>query len=140
MESFKRALRAGVKIAMGTDCSAGASLGDFLLHGENAKELEAFVKYGMTPMEAIVSSTKTCAEAYGLDKLLGTVEVGKLADLTIVDGDPIEDIKILQEKARVWKVIKEGKVVVENGAAKAFPCTKLVPNPPGFLGETEKNL
>jgi imidazolonepropionase-like amidohydrolase len=136
IESFKRTLEAGVKIVMGTDCSAGGSPGDFLRHGENAKELEAYVKYGMTPMDAIVSSTKTCAEAFGLEKLIGTVEVGKFADLTIVNGDPLKDISILQEKARIWKVIKEGYIVVENGVSKAAPCTKLEPNLPGFLGKT----
>ena len=134
IDSFKRAYKAGVKIAMGTDCSAGASPGDFLLHGENAKELESYVEYSMSPMEAIVSSTKTCAEAFGLDKLLGTVEKGKLADLTIVDGDPLEDITVLQEKNKIWKVIKEGIVVVKEGVARAAPCTKLEPNQPGFLG------
>ena len=134
IESFQTALKAGVTIAMGTDCSAGASPGDFLRHGENAKELEAFVEYGMTPMQAIMASTRNVAEAYGLENLLGTVGVGKLADLTIVEGDPIEDITILQDKTRIWKVIKDGEVVVENGSSKARPCTKLVPNPPGFLG------
>jgi imidazolonepropionase-like amidohydrolase len=135
IESFKRAYRAGVRIAMGTDCSAGASPGDFLLHGENAKELSAYVEYGMTPMEAIVSSTKTCAEAFGLEKLVGTVEVGKLADLTIIEGDPLKDITVLQDKSRIWKVIKEGITVVEDGVARAAPSTKLEPNLPGFLGK-----
>lgn len=108
IENFKKAYKAGVKIAMGTDIY-------FILmdyQGENAQELEVMVKYGMTPMDAIVASTKTAAEACGLEKEIGTIEEGKLADLIIVDGNPLKDIKILQDKKKILMVIKNGKIEV----------------------------
>jgi imidazolonepropionase-like amidohydrolase len=103
--SFKKAYKAGVKIAMGTDT------GKTLIHGENAYELELYVKYGMSEMEAIVASTKICAEALGMENKIGTIQEGKLADIIIVDGNPLKDIKILQKKNLIKMVIKEGEIV-----------------------------
>ena len=80
--NFKYALEHGVKIAMGTDAGA-------LGHGENGKELVYMVQAGMTPMQAVVASTKSAAELLGMQDALGTVEAGKLADLILVDGDPL---------------------------------------------------
>lgn len=67
----------------------------------------------MTPMEAIMTATKNAAEAVWLDKDLGTLEAGKLADVVIIDGDPSGDITVLQDKRNVKMVIKEGHAYVD---------------------------
>jgi len=105
--SFRRAHEAGVKIAMGTDAFMG-----ICRQGENARELEVMVEAGLTPMEAIVASTKTGAEALGLEDQIGTIEVGKLADIIIVDGDPLQDIRILQDLKKIRMVMKGGDIAV----------------------------
>lgn len=107
-KSFKLARKAGVKIAAGTD---------FMQYDISplAWELYVYVKEGgMTNMEAIISGTKTAAEACGL-KDVGTIEPGKKADIIVVDGDPLEDISLLQDREKIEVVITEGKVQVEGG-------------------------
>lgn len=97
--SLERIRKAGVKIGCGTDA------GFMLPHGEmNAKELELLVRGGLTPMEAIIAATKTNAELMELEGV-GVLEVGKLVDLLLVEGNPLEDIRVLQqqEKLRVFK-------------------------------------
>ncbi len=79
----------GVKIAFGTD--AGVSK-----HGRNADEFELMVRFGMTPMEAIVAATVNAADLLGLSSEIGTLEPGKSADLVAVRGDPLKDIKVLK--------------------------------------------
>jgi imidazolonepropionase-like amidohydrolase len=104
-QSVKRAHQAGVPIAMGTDAGT-----PFNLHGENLKEMELLIKTGLTPMEAIVAATQTGSEVLdlGLGKKIGTLEKGKLADLIIVDGNPLQDIRILQETNKILAIMKEG--------------------------------
>jgi imidazolonepropionase-like amidohydrolase len=94
--TFQRAYKAGVKIAFGTD--SGVSY-----HGENGKEFLHMVEWGMTPMEAILSATKIGAELLGIEDRLGTIEIGKTADIIAVKGDPIKDISILQNVSFVMK-------------------------------------
>lgn len=103
--SLERAKRAGVRIAVGTDA------GFLMYHGENAMELGDLVKGGLTPMEAIVSATRIGAECLDMDREIGTVEAGKCADLVVVDGDPLSDVSILAEEARITHVFKGGKRV-----------------------------
>ena len=79
-------------------------------HGNNAEELECLVEAGMTPMQALVAATAWASECCGLEKEVGTVERGKLADLLVVDGDPLSDIKVLQDKSRIKLVMKEGRI------------------------------
>ena len=101
-ESFRRAVEAGVKIAMGTDTGVGP-------HGGNARELKLMVEHGgMTPMQAIVASTRTAAELLRMDDHIGTIETGKLAELLVVDGDPLSDIGVLAERSRLALVMKGG--------------------------------
>jgi imidazolonepropionase-like amidohydrolase len=99
--SFARAVQAGVRIAMGTDSGVGP-------HGHNAEELERMVEGGMTPMQAIVATTKTASECIHMQQDVGTIEAGKLADLLVVDGDPLADIKLLQDKARLLLIMQGG--------------------------------
>ncbi len=106
-ETFQRFIKAGVRIAMGTDTQIDAEM------GANAHELEIYVDYGMTPMEAIQTATKNAAEAIWLGKETGTLEAGKSADIIAVAGDPLSDIRILQEKGKIMIVMKEGKVFVD---------------------------
>lgn len=106
LESFKKAGAAGVKIAVGTDALSEE------MHGKNAGELELFVRHGFKPMEAIVAATKTAAEACRVDDKVGTLEVGKLADLLVVNGNPLNDVSVLQDKSRLLVVMKEGRICV----------------------------
>ncbi len=107
MQSFEKAAAAGLRITCGTDIISEAE------HGENALELELLVRHGLTPMQAIVAATKTSAEACRVDEITGTLEPGKLADLLVVDGNPLEDISILRDKRRILLVMKEGRVCVD---------------------------
>ncbi len=102
-ESFRRAVEAGVRIAMGTDSGVGA-------HGRNLDELALMVQgSSMTPLQAWVATTSSAASLCGVDDRLGTIAAGKLADLTVVEGD-LADLDKLAE--RVWGVWKEGIRVV----------------------------
>lgn len=102
-ESVAKAHKAGVKIAMGTDAGV-------MPHGLNLRELELMTNVGMTPMEAIVATTKTAAECLGWEDKVGTLEKGKLADVVIVKGDPLEDIASLADTDTIQYVVKDGKV------------------------------
>lgn len=107
IESLKMASEAGIKLAPGMD--AGTL---YCVQGENAKELQAHVKIiGVTPMEAIISATRNASEIVGFSDKIGTLEVGKLADLIVVNGNPAEDISILQNKGKLLMILKEGKAV-----------------------------
>jgi imidazolonepropionase-like amidohydrolase len=100
--AFQKALKKGVKIALGTDA------GGFDWKAINqAKEFEYYVQYGMTPMQAIRSGTAVPAELLGWGDKVGTIEAGKWADITAVGGDPLKDITELQ---RVVFVMKGGAV------------------------------
>lgn len=110
-ENFRRAHEAGVKIACATDSGM-----PFTYHGDSAYELELYVRYGMTPMEAIVSATKTAAEALWLEDRVGTVEVGKSADLLVLNEDPTKDIRVLQRKGEVIeRTYLEGRLLSVSG-------------------------
>lgn len=100
--SFRMAVEAGVRIAMGTDAAVCP-------HGENASELGLMVDGGMTPMQAIIASTKTASEAIHSDADVGTLEVGKLADLLVVDGDPLSDIGVLADADRLLVIMQGGR-------------------------------
>ncbi|MFM5924289.1 MAG: amidohydrolase family protein [Novosphingobium sp.] len=101
-KSLQIAYPLGVKIAYGTD--AGVSK-----HGRNADEFELLVKFGMPPGEAIKAATVNAAALLGLDKEIGTIEVGKAADIIAVDGDPLADVRVL--KAMKF-VMARGEVIL----------------------------
>jgi imidazolonepropionase-like amidohydrolase len=78
-------------------------------HGRNARDLEYFVELlGFTPMEAIVAATKWCGEIMGRPHELGQIRPGYLADLLLVDGDPLVDVRILQDRERLVAIMKDG--------------------------------
>jgi imidazolonepropionase-like amidohydrolase len=105
-ESFPKVLAAGIRIAMGTD------LGSFG-RGENAGELAYMVAAGMTPMQAIVASTRRGAECMGLGDSVGVLRPGMLADLLLVDGDPLQDVAVLQDPAQL-RLVMQGGVIYKN--------------------------
>lgn len=105
-ENVARAAEAGVKIVMGTDAAVGP-------HGTNARELTLLTEVGLSPMQAIVASTRTAAECLAMEDKIGTLQSGKFADVLIVDGDPLADIKLLEDKERIKVVMKGGQIVVD---------------------------
>ncbi len=102
-DTFRRANKAGVKIAFGTD--SGVSV-----HGENAHEFELMVEGGMSPMNAIQTATLNASRLLRIDDRLGTLEKGKIADVVAVKGNPLEDISVMKQ---VVFVMKEGTVYRE---------------------------
>ncbi|WP_286164812.1 MULTISPECIES: amidohydrolase family protein [Clostridia] len=101
--SIAKAHQAGVKIAMGTDAGV-------MKHGTNLRELGLMRNAGMSSMETIVASTKTAAECLGWDEQVGTLETGKLADIIVVNGNPLEDVDSLANNDAIQVVIKHGQI------------------------------
>jgi imidazolonepropionase-like amidohydrolase len=99
-ETFKSALAAGVKMCFGGDVGVYA-------HGDNVRELELLVKWGMTPLAATIAATSGNASSFHLDNRLGRVKEGLLADLIAVEGDPTQDIAALR---KVKFVMKNGRI------------------------------
>jgi len=113
--SFKLAVDGGVRIALGTDAGV-------MRHGTNGREFGLMVRYGMTPMQAIVAGTSNGATLLGLEAEIGTIAAGKQADLVAVRGDPLQNIQILENVAFVMKggvVFKRDGQVVGRSAAAA---------------------
>ena len=108
IESYKRRRNAGAPLATGTDTA-----GSRIKFGTNARELELLVSMcGFSPMDAIVAATKYGAMACFMGDKTGTIEPGKFADIIIIDGDPLADIKILQDLEKIKLVMLEGKVEI----------------------------
>jgi imidazolonepropionase-like amidohydrolase len=108
LESVRMAREAGVRIAMGTDAGT-----PFNTHGHNLGELERLVERGFTPMEALEAGTRIASEVLGLESQIGTIEVGKLADLVVVQGNPLDDVGMLVSEEAVPLVMQGGKLVKE---------------------------
>src|SRR6266446_5727717 len=117
LETARKAFKAGVKFAMGSDAI-------YTMFGQNTRELGWFVKAGMTPEQALRTATANAAELLGKDKELGAVAPGYYADLVAVDGDPLNDVNLVVSKVK-W-VMKGGTVVVNKVPAPThavrLPC------------------
>lgn len=114
--SAKRILRAGGRLGMGGDYGFGWNP-----HGDYARELTFFVReVGLTPLEVISCATKTGAEIMGCGAEFGTLEVGKLADLFLIDGDVLADISLLEDRKKIVAVMQSG-IVKAGRLAKPFP-------------------
>jgi imidazolonepropionase-like amidohydrolase len=98
---------AGVPLAMGHDSGPP---------GDNAIELVRMVEGGLAPLEGIVAATRGSALALGLPEELGAVTPGAAADLLVVDGDPLANVRVLNDPDRIWLVLKGGRVVAGSAA------------------------
>ncbi len=111
-ESARRILEAGGRVGMGGDYGFAWNP-----HGDYAKELSFFVNYvGFSPLEIITCATKTGAEILGREDEIGTLEVGKLADVLVVDGDVLGDISVLEDRSRLLYVMQGGVVKARKGS------------------------
>ena len=109
-ESIERAYRAGVTIAMGTDAGV-------MPHGANLRELGLMCQIGMTPMEALVATTKTAAACLGWQDRIGTLEPGKLADVVVAKTDPLANIRSLEDTNNIVLVMQNGRIAKDGRPA-----------------------
>ncbi|HET9924730.1 MAG TPA: amidohydrolase family protein [Methylomirabilota bacterium] len=108
-DTYRRARDLGIRMCPGGDFGFAWNP-----HGEYAKDIQVFVDViGFTPLEAITCATRRGAELMRMQERIGTVEAGKLADLVVVDGDPLKDITVLQDRRRL-SVMKGGRFVTRN--------------------------
>jgi imidazolonepropionase-like amidohydrolase len=105
LDNFQRYLAAGGQVAMGSDFGNPG-----IPEGLPLPELQRMVEFGMTPMQVIVAATSHGAQVCNLGRRLGTLEVGKQADIIVVKGNPLEDIQAMKE---VIIVIKNGEVIIQ---------------------------
>jgi len=108
--SMRAAREAGVKIALGSDMDLGVAL-----------EVQRMVFHGLTAGEVLTAATKTAAHALGLGEHVGTIEPGKLADLLIVDGDPLAEPGLLADRSRIWLVLQLGVPVAGQALEQPVP-------------------
>ncbi len=99
-DNFRKAVAAGAKMSFGTDAGVCA-------YGTSGKQFAFMVKYGMTPMQAIQAATSNAADLLGHSNEIGSIKPGKYADIIAVTGDPLTDIRLLEN---VQFVMKEGKI------------------------------
>jgi imidazolonepropionase-like amidohydrolase len=115
VEAVRRLRQAGVRVLPGGDYGLNITP-----HGTYAKDLEYFVElFGMSPAEALLCATRDGGAAVDPSGMLGTLEEGKYADLVIVDGDPLADLKVLQDHSRITAVMKDGRLY--RGLTRANP-------------------
>ena len=95
--TLRAARDAGVKIALGSDVSLGTGA-----------EIQRMIRHGLTPAEALAAATSTAAQALGLAEQIGAVAEGKLADLLIADGNPLDEPRLLTDPRRIWLVLQLG--------------------------------
>lgn len=111
LDNFKECLRAGIQIAHGSDFMGSP----MVEQGTNAKELVAMADAGMTPMQALLASTKVASKGVHMESKIGTVEAGKFADLLIVEENPLEHLQSMLDLQNIKMVMKEGRIYVDRG-------------------------
>jgi imidazolonepropionase-like amidohydrolase len=105
VETCRKMQRRGIRVLIGGDYGFA-----WTPQGTNAKDLEYFVDMvGMSPMEAILAGTKLGGEIMGMSNELGQIKQGYLADMLLVDGDPVSNVRILQDKGRILAIMKDGE-------------------------------
>ena len=113
VKSYQRVKKLGGCLAIGTDNGGERLVAK--LAGGSAMEIELLVTCcDYTPMEAIVCATKNSAKACYMEDKTGTIETGKFADIIVVDGDPLADIRVLQDRNKIKMVFLEGKAEINN--------------------------
>jgi imidazolonepropionase-like amidohydrolase len=110
--SVRRALELGVPIAAGTDAGGHG-------HPKNALELKYLVEAGLSPMQALRAATQWAAACLGLEREIGTVEKGRLADLVLVAGNPLDDVTVLLDPARIELVVKGGAICADRRSPRS---------------------
>lgn len=106
IESVDMAIKSGLNIAMGTDAGV-----PFNQHGDNLIEIINLNRYGMSVNDAFQSATLIAAKSLGIDRELGSLQEGKIADIAVIRGDPLRDINILFDKNAVSFIMKEGRII-----------------------------
>jgi imidazolonepropionase-like amidohydrolase len=109
--TLRAAKGAGVRIAAGHDWHPS---------WDHALEIRRMIAHGLTPSEALSAATQNGAQALGIDAHVGTIELGKLADLAVIDGDPLADPALLSDRRQIWLVVQSGLAV----AGSALECTR----------------
>ena len=110
LESLSKAKAAGVRVAFGTDAGT-----PFNHHGKNAEELMRIQEIGFSPAEAIIAATSLNAKMIGMDGEIGAISEGLIADIIVVDGDPMADTKVLLDTTNIHTVLQSGKRVAKRG-------------------------
>ncbi len=95
-DNFRKAFKAGVRMAFGSD-------GGVYPHGDNGKQFHYMVEYGMTPMQAIQAATVHAAELIGWPDTVGAIAPGRFADIIAIDGNPLDEVELLEDVAFVMK-------------------------------------
>jgi imidazolonepropionase-like amidohydrolase len=119
-ESARAASKAGVRLFLGTDTSS------ILQFGRHAWELELMVNLlGISAMRAIQIGTRDAAQALGIGSTCGVLEAGHWADVLVIDGDPLADIRLLQQHERIVAVFRDGRLLVDRGLTSGrSSCTR----------------
>src|SRR3954464_6142995 len=117
-DNWAKAVKAGVRVAFGTDAG-------IYPHGDNAKQFAWMVRLGLSPAKAILSATAWAADLLDRQKDVGTVQVGRYADLIAVPGDPLQDVRVLE---RVPFVMKGGAVIKDELTATSAPAAATGPS------------
>lgn len=112
LQAFAIAREAGVPIAMGTDSS-----GTLCPFGEHARELELYVDHGMSCEEALATATSSAAELLSIDDEVGMLTPGRVADVIVVNGDPLSDISVLRRPEAITHVIRAGRLIAQEQVA-----------------------
>ncbi len=131
LDSLARARHAGVRIAFGTDAGT-----PFNAHGNNAFELQELVRVGFSTSEAIVAATSTAAELLGVGDRIGTLAPGFLADIVVVDGDPLSDVGVLASSDNIVSVYQSGSPVPNQGDSRRMMPGGASWRPTSFVGES----